>query len=99
MLKNDSAFRKRAGDIADLKYRLGAYALGHSFYFAEEECHYSVYCFPTLDAAETFLDAFSGELLPPADRKKCNWRPRSAVPDSGIYQIYRLGQQCRLSEP
>ncbi len=79
MLKKDARYRKQAGEIQRLASGLGAYALGHHFYFTEIQAGYSIYCFPTSDAAETFLQTYGGEWLSPADRKKGNWRPRTAL--------------------
>lgn len=78
MLRNDAKFRRQLGQIQRLATRLGAYALGHHFYFAEQ-ADYSVYCFPTFDAGEMFLKAYGGEWLAPADRKKGDWRPRTPL--------------------
>ncbi len=62
--KEDDTFRKRTPEIHAMKYKLGAYALSHSFYFDEEQEYYTVYCFPTKAAAEAVLDTFFGEWIP-----------------------------------
>ena len=63
MLRNDAKFRKQVGEIQRLACRLGAYALSHHFHFAEEQADYSIYCFPTFDAGETFLKHMAGNGL------------------------------------
>ncbi len=81
MLRNDAKFRKQLGEIQRLASRLGAYALGHHFYFDEEQADYSVYCFPTFDAGETFRSGlWRGIGLLRPTRKKGNWRPRTPLP-------------------
>jgi hypothetical protein len=79
MLKNDARFRNRLWDISHQAAELGACPLGHNFYFVEEAAYYSVYCFPNHDAADAFLNAWSGEWLSPNDRKQKHWRPRSIL--------------------
>lgn len=81
MLNHDVPERwKRVDAVMKAKYELGAYALGFSVYYGEEKTYYQIYCFPTREAAETFAKMFGGEFITPADRKKANLRPRSALP-------------------